>query len=179
MLAPPRNLGQGRYEANEELRNLFRRSCGAQRAAPIPQWEAGKKVSANWGGSTLAVMKATQHRPEAAEFAVWLTTDPAPTKLFTTKQFLFPTQNAILKSPEFAGLKSDFYGGQPVNEVFAKSANAVDVAFEWSPFQDFIYQAMSDEFGAAIGGKGTLADAFDRIQVSVVKFALDQGFTVT
>ena len=37
---------------------------------------------------------------------------------------------------------------------------------------------MSDEFGAALGGKGTLADAFDRIQTSVVTFAQDQGFTV-
>jgi hypothetical protein len=30
----------------------------------------------------------------------------------------------------------DFYGGQAVEEVFAKSANAV-TPFEWSPFQSF------------------------------------------
>jgi multiple sugar transport system substrate-binding protein len=61
--------------------------------------------------------------------------------------------------------------------VLAKSANAV-MPYEWSPFQDFLYQSMSDEFGAVISGKGTLSDAFDRIQDAVVAYAQEQGFTV-
>jgi multiple sugar transport system substrate-binding protein len=71
----------------------------------------------------------------------------------------------------------EFYGGQEVNKVFAKSANAV-LPFEWSPFQDFVYQSMADEFGASINGNGTLSDAFDRIQDAVVIYAKEQGFTV-
>ena len=71
----------------------------------------------------------------------------------------------------------DFYGGQAVNEVFAKSANAV-APFEWSPFQSFLYQSMADEFGASLSGNGTLSDAFDRIQDAVVTYAKEQGFTV-
>ena len=86
-------------------------------------------------------MKATQHLPEAAELAIWLTTNPEVTKMYTTKQFLFPCTTALLTSPEFAGQKMDFYGGQAVNEVFAKSAAAVP-AYEWSPFQDFFYQSV-------------------------------------
>ena len=82
-------------------------------------------ATGNWGGSTLAVMKATQHLPEAAEVAIWLAIDPEATKLYTTKQFFFPCTNALLSSPEWAGNKMDFYGGQEVNKVFAKSANAV------------------------------------------------------
>jgi hypothetical protein len=35
------------------------------------------------GRLTLAVMKH-EHLPEAAELAVWLTTDPEATKLYTT-----------------------------------------------------------------------------------------------
>jgi len=115
--------------------------------------------------------------PEAAEVAIWLCRDPEATKLYTTKQFFFPTTKALLSSPEWAGNKMDFYGGQAVNEVFAKSSNAV-TPFEWSPFQSFLYQSMSDEFTASIGGKGTLSDAFDRIQDAVVAYAKDQGFTV-
>jgi multiple sugar transport system substrate-binding protein len=61
--------------------------------------------------------------------------------------------------------------------VFAKSAAAVS-NFEWSPFQDFLYQSMSDEIGASLTGNGTLSDAFDRIQAAVVTFAQEQGFTV-
>jgi multiple sugar transport system substrate-binding protein len=159
------------------LTSFAKTSAGQWRAADLPQWDTSKFATGNWGGSSLAVMKATQHLPEAAEVAIWLTTDPEATKLYTTKQFFFPTTNALLSSPEWAGNKMDFYGGQAVNEVFAKSSNAV-VPFEWSPFQSFLYQSMSDEFGASIGGKGTLSDAFDRIQDAVVTYAKEQGFTV-
>lgn len=178
-------LDQGRYATwiaagwgPVFLSGVAANSSGQWRASDIPQWQAGDFVTSNWGGSTLAVMKTTQHPAEAAELAIWLTTNPEATALYTTKQFLFPTLSALLESPDYAGQKSDFYGGQPVNEVFAKSAQAVDLGFEWSPFQDYLYQAMSDEFGAALGGNGTLSDAFDRIQASVVTFAQDQGFTV-
>ena len=90
---------------------------------------------------------------------------------------LFPATNALLSSPEWAGAKLDFYGGQAVNEVFAKSANAV-LPFEWGPFQNVLYQSMADEFGASLSGNGTLSDAFDRIQDAVVTYAKEQGFTV-
>jgi multiple sugar transport system substrate-binding protein len=160
------------------LSGVAKTSSGKWGAADLPQWQDGQFVTSNWGGSTLAAMKATQHPAEAAELAIWLTTNPEATKLYTTKQFLFPTLTSILESPDFAGQKSEFYGGQAVNEVFVKSAKAIDLGFEWSPFQDYVYQAMSDEFGAALSGSGTLADAFDRIQASVVTFAQDQGFTV-
>ena len=159
------------------LTSFAKTSAGKWRAADLPQWDASKFATGNWGGSALAVMKATQHLPEAAELAIWLTTNPEATKLYTTKQFLFPCTSALLSSPEWAGNKMDFYGGQAVNEVFAKSSNAV-TPFEWSPFQSFLYQSMADEFGASIGGKGTLSDAFDRIQDAVVTYAKEQGFTV-
>jgi multiple sugar transport system substrate-binding protein len=159
------------------LTSVAKTSSGQWRAADLPQWDASKFATGNWGGSSLAVMKATQHLPEAAELAIWLTTNPEATKLYTTKQFLFPCTSALLSSPEWAGNKMDFYGGQAVNEVFAKSANAV-LPFEWSPFQSVIYQTMADEFGASINGNGTLSDAFDRIQDAVVAYAQEQGFTV-
>jgi multiple sugar transport system substrate-binding protein len=159
------------------LTSVAKTSAGQWRAADLPQWDSSKFATGNWGGSALAVMKATQHLPEAAEVAIWLTTNPEATKLYTTKQNLFPVTNALLASPEWAGAKLDFYGGQAVNEVFAKSANAV-LPFEWSPFQSFLYQTMADEFGASISGNGTLSDAFDRIQDAVVAYAKEQGFTV-
>jgi len=159
------------------LTSVAKTSVGKWRAADLPQWDKSKFATGAWGGSALAVMKTTQHLPEAAEVAIWLNTDPAPTKLYTTKQNFFPCTNALLSSPEWAGAKPEFFGGQEVNKVFAKSAAAVST-FEWSPFQDFLYQSMADEFGASIGGKGTLSDAFDRIQDAVVTYAKDQGFTV-
>jgi hypothetical protein len=37
---------------------------------------------------------------------------------------------------------------------------------------------MGDELGAAANGKGTLAQAFGRLQDQFVQYATDQGFTV-
>src|ERR1700690_3813559 len=41
----------------------------------MPQWNAGDKVNGNYGGSTIAVMKASAHPKEAAAFAQGLNTD--------------------------------------------------------------------------------------------------------
>jgi len=179
------SLDQGRYATwitagwgPVFLTSFAKTSAGKWRAAPIPQWQPGKFVSANWGGSTLAVLSNTKRPKEAAELAIWLTTNAQATSLYTTKQFLFPTQNALLDSPEFANKPFEFYGGQPVNQIFVESAKAVDRSFQWSPFQDYVNQSMGDELGAAANGKGTLAQAFDRLQDNFVRYAQDQGFTV-
>ena len=149
------------------LTGFAKSSTGKWRAASMPQWEAGKKVSANWGGSTLAAIKNSAHPKEAAELAIWLTTDKKATTLYTTQQFLFPVLNDLLKSPDFVDRPFEFYGGQPVNQVFAELANNVDPSFQWSPFQDYVNQTMGDELGAAANGKGTLAEAFGRAAGSV------------
>jgi multiple sugar transport system substrate-binding protein len=178
-------LDQGRYATwltagwgPVFLTGFAKSSAGKWRAAPTPQWEAGKKVSANWGGSTLAALAASQHPKEAAELAIWLTTDKEATTLYTTQQFLFPVLNDLLNSPAFVDRPFEFYGGQPVNQIFVESANNVDPTFQWSPFQDYVNQTMGDELGAAAGGKGTLSEAFDRLQDQFVQYATDQGFTV-
>ncbi len=160
------------------LTSFAKKSSGKWRAAPIPQWDASKSASANWGGSTLAALAASKHPKEAAELAVWLTIDPKATELYTTKQFLFPTRKAILESSEFADKPFEFYGGQAVNKVFVESAKAVDPSFQWSPFQDYVNQTMGDKLGAAAAGNGTLAVAFDSLQDTLVQYAQDQGFTV-
>ena len=85
------------------LTSFAKTSAGKWRAADLPQWDASKFATGNWGGSTLAVMKATQHLPEAAEVAIWLATNPEATKLYTTKQFFFPCTNALLSSAGMGG----------------------------------------------------------------------------
>jgi multiple sugar transport system substrate-binding protein len=178
-------LDQGRYATwltaawgPVFMTSFAKTSSGKWRAAAIPQWEPGKFVSANWGGSTLAALATSQHPKEAAELAIWLTTNKEATTLYTTKQFLFPVLNDLLNSPEFANKPFEFYGGQQVNQIFVESAKHVDPSFQWSPFQDYVNSTMGDELGAAASGKRTLAEAFDRLQNTFVQYAQDQGFTV-
>lgn len=178
-------LNSGRYAAWVTaawgpvfLSGSAKSTAGKWRAAPLPQWNAGEKVSANWGGSTLAVTKQTKHPAEAAELAIWLMHDPQATKLYTTKQFLFPVLKSLLASPEFVDQKFDFYGGQAVNQIFGPAASQVDVSFQWSPFQDFVYSTMNDEVGKAMTGQQSLPDALRAVQRKTTDYAKQQGFAV-
>jgi multiple sugar transport system substrate-binding protein len=179
-------LNNGRYAAWVTaawgpvfLSGSAKSTAGKWRAAPLPQWNASEKVSANWGGSTLAVTKQTEHPAEAAELAMWLMHDPQATRQYTTKQFLFPVLKNLLTSPEFADQKFDFYGGQQVNQIFGAAATQVDVSFQWSPFQDFVYSTMNDEVGKAMTGEQSLSDAMKAVQRKTSDYAKQQGFTVT
>jgi multiple sugar transport system substrate-binding protein len=87
-------------------------------------------------------------------------------------------QKALLADKELMGHKYDFYGGQAVNEIFAEAENHVDPSFEFAPFQDYVNSQLQDELAAALSGKGTLAEAFDRVQDTIVGYAADQGYTV-
>jgi multiple sugar transport system substrate-binding protein len=161
------------------LEGVAGESKGKWRAAPLPQWEEGAHASSNWGGSTLAVTTQSEYSEEAAQLAIWLTNDPAPTKLYTTKQFLFPTLESILNSPEFKNRKSDFYGGQAVNSVFVEASNNVEKGFEFSPFQDYVYSQMQEQFGAAASGDTEFSQVPGNLQDEISRYAKQQGFKVS
>ncbi|HST80495.1 MAG TPA: extracellular solute-binding protein, partial [Kineosporiaceae bacterium] len=86
-------------------------TAGKWRAAPLPQWDAAKPSSGNWGGSTTAVLKSTKNPIAAAVFAQFLNSDPESAKMFATKQLFFPATKALLADPSFAGDTPSFYGG--------------------------------------------------------------------
>jgi len=161
------------------LQGIAGKTKGNWRAAPLPQWEEGAHASSNWGGSTLAVTTQSENAEEAAQLATWLTHDPAPTKLYTTKQFLFPVLNDLLDSPDFKNQKNDFYGGQAVNAVFVEASDNVEKGFEWSPFQDYVYTQMTEQFGAAASGDTEFSQVPANLQEKVTSYAKQQGFKVS
>jgi multiple sugar transport system substrate-binding protein len=161
------------------LEGVAGESKGKWRAAPLPQWEEGADASSNWGGSTLAVTTQSENAEEAAQLAIWLTHDPKPTELYTTKQFLFPVLNDLLDSPEFRNRKFDFYGGQAVNSVFVEASNNVNKGFEWSPFQDYVYTQMVEQFGAAATGDTEFSQVPENLQDKISRYAKQQGFKVS
>jgi multiple sugar transport system substrate-binding protein len=156
-----------------------KKSNGHWRAAPLPQWEDGKYVSANLGGSTFAVFKTTKHPKEATQLAMFLGSNPETARLWNTKQFLFPVLKELVGDPELMSHKYDLYGGQAVNEIFVESAKHVDSTFQYAPFQDYLAGQVRQELSASIGGKGSLGDAFDRLQEVVTAYCNDQGYTVS
>jgi multiple sugar transport system substrate-binding protein len=162
-----------------QLTNVAKESIGKWKAAPIPAWNAGEKGTSNWGGSTFAVIKPTAHPAEASLFAQFMATDNEATRQYNTKQFLFPVRKELLTDAALMGTKSDFYGGQAVNEVFADAAANVLPGYTFSPFHDVFANALQDNISAAVAGNGTLADALDKTQEAIVAYATDQGYNVT
>ena len=153
-------------------------TSGKWRAAPLPQWDASKPQSGNWGGSTSAVIKSTKNPIAAAVFAQFINNDPDSAKLFATKQFFFPATKALLADPAYIGDTPAFYGGQKVNEVFAGISSTVNTTFQWPPFLDRVEADFKETVGKSLTDKADAVTALDQWQTRITTFAKGQGFTV-
>jgi multiple sugar transport system substrate-binding protein len=154
-------------------------TSGKWRAAPLPQWDASTNASGNWGGSTTAVIKATKNPIAAAQFAQFLNSDPSSTKLFATKQFLFPSTKALRSDSDFIDQAPAFYGGQHVNELFTQISDTVSTTFQWPPFLDQVMTDWTDTVGKALADKTDTVTALAQWQAQLTTYAKNQGFTVT
>ena len=133
-------------------------TAGKWAVAPMPQWNAGDTAAGNWGGSTTAVLKGSDHPYEAAQFALWLNTDADALTAMNASANIYPATVAGADLPVFSeGL--DFYGGQKIYEVFAEAASGVNPDFTWGPTMTQVYTDVADGFSAALSGNGTLLDA--------------------
>ena len=138
------------------LQGTAKKTAGLWRAADLPQWDTAKPASGNWGGSTDAVLKSTKNPIQAAQLALWLNTNKQSALDLATKQFLFPPSTTVLKDPEFADQKSEFFGGQQVNALFTKISDTVGTDFQWVPFMDFVYSNFNDTLGKAMADRTDL-----------------------
>jgi multiple sugar transport system substrate-binding protein len=160
------------------LEGSAKATSGKWRAAPLPQWEAGKNVSGNWGGSTTAVVQGTKNPIAAAKLAEFINTDPESTKMFATEQFLFPVTKALLADPSFVDRPLPFYGGQTVNKMFAEISDTVDTNFQWPPFLDQAVNDWDETVGKSFANKSDTSAALDQWQDRTTKYAENQGFKV-
>ncbi len=160
------------------LEGSAKATSGKWRAAPLPQWDAGENASGNWGGSTTAVVQGTKNPIAAAKLAEFINTDPESTKMFATEQFLFPVTKALLADTSFVDRPLPFYGGQPVNKLFAGISDTVDTKFQWPPFLDQAFTDWGETVGKSFANKSDTGAALDQWQDRTTKYAQNQGFKV-
>ncbi|WP_091227999.1 ABC transporter substrate-binding protein [Microbacterium sp. 3J1] len=142
-------------------------TAGSWAVAPLPQWEAGGSAAGNWGGSSTAVLKGSEHVYEATKFALWLNTSEEALTALAEAANLYPATTEGLTLPVFAeGV--EFYGGQKIYDVFADAATQVSPDFAWGPTMTQTYADVSDGFKAAVSGSGTLLDAIEKGQSSTI-----------
>ncbi|MDX3100329.1 ABC transporter substrate-binding protein [Nonomuraea angiospora] len=146
--------------------------------APLPQWDPANPVQVNWGGSAFSVTSQAKNPELAAKVAYSLYADKESLTDGWTNQIIFPLNLKALNSPEFVNLKVAFFDGQQANkEVYVPAANAYK-GMTYSPFGQYYFDALTKQVSALIEGSVTGAQAADRLQEDVVKYAKEQGFTV-
>jgi multiple sugar transport system substrate-binding protein len=161
------------------LQGTAGKTSGKWRAADLPQWDASKIVSSNWGGSTDAVLKSSKNQIAAAQLALYINTNKESALKLANEQFLFPAMKEILTDPSFVNQESKFYGGQKVNEKFAQISETVTPDFAWLPFMDFVYSKFNETLGKAFADKTDAVAGLQAWQDACAKYAKDQGFTVS
>ncbi|GAC1383478.1 MAG: extracellular solute-binding protein [Herpetosiphon sp.] len=150
---------------------------GKWAVAYLPQWTAGSKVAGNWGGSTTAVIKGSKHVKEAAEFAVFLNSDPGALEAMIKANNIFPAtkDGGTLPSLKQA---NPYFSGQVVNDTFRDAAANVDPTWVWGPTMDQVYADLGDNFTAATNGTGTLSSALDTVKDKTVADLKAKGLKV-
>ena len=161
----PANLASGVKDA-----------AGDWRVAPLPQWSAGDKASAENGGSSLTLPELGKYKELAYAFVEYANAgDGVQTRV---DEGAFPATTAQLQDPAFLSKKFDYFDGQEANKIFADSA--ANVASDWSylPFQQYANSIFNDTVGKAYVSGVKLPAALKTWQDASVKYGTEQGFTV-
>ncbi|MEV6109152.1 sugar ABC transporter substrate-binding protein [Streptomyces sp. NPDC051940] len=151
-------------------------AAGDWRAAPLPQWKAGEKASAENGGSSLAMPELGGNEALAYAFIEYANAGKGvKTRL---DGGAFPATTADLNSTEFQNTAFPYFGGQQANKIFAESAANVPSDWKYLPYQVYANSIFNDTVGKAYVSGTTLTDGLKSWQDASVKYGSEQGFTV-
>jgi cellobiose transport system substrate-binding protein len=91
-------------------------------------WDvAAPPQAGNWGGSFLAVTKASKHAAEAEALAQWLTAPAQQVKVFQ-KFGNIPSTKAGLDDPAVANTTNAYFPGTPIGKIFSDTAHNIQPA---------------------------------------------------
>ena len=141
----------------------------------LPQWTAGANVVGNWGGSSTAVMAASKHQQDAAEFVAWLNTSAAGTAALVSQGGIYPADSAAEAA---IGAAPSYFSNQPNFWSLAKdyASQAADVT--WGPDVNVAYSEFTTRFGSAAVSKSSFLSPLSSVQSAVVSDMKKSGFTV-
>ncbi|GAB3274243.1 ABC transporter substrate-binding protein [Kineosporia babensis] len=153
-------------------------TSGNWRAAQLPQWNPDNPASANWGGSATAVLKGSEHPREAAEFAIWLNSDPESIDLLIAGGYGWPSVKDALDGTAL-DTSEEFFGGQNVNrDVFAPADETIGTDWLWSPTTNATYLHLNDGFAGVVAGGSSFVDVVQQTHRQTVEDLRAKGLTV-
>ncbi|SEM44679.1 extracellular solute-binding protein [Nonomuraea pusilla] len=151
-------------------------SAGKWAVAPMPRWDSTDSVG-NSGGSATAVMKGCAHPKEAAEFALWMSTDDASVSNLIKSAAILPASTSGLRNTALDA-PQPYYGGQPIYQVFRTEAAKVNPNWRWGPVMSTTAAALGDGLGKVPTKSATIQDALNGAQNGTVSALQAQGFSV-
>lgn len=166
--------------ADAILRGTAPDTAGLWSVGAVPQWQAGDDVSATWaGGSANVVLAGSDHPEEAAEFLLWLNSDPASVSILTSIGAGWPAISDVsaIDSLQDDPEVFDFYGGQNIWEVAAQSDASVDNSWRWPPLTSTLFTSLTDNVKTAIEGGSPLGDAFSATQEDMLAAMQEKGIS--
>lgn len=153
-------------------------TAGLWKMAPMPQWDAAKPATGNWGGSATAVTSQSKHPAEAAQFIEWLNASQEGVDLLVEQTGIYPANipasaEALSEPPAFFANQPDFY------EIAAQTAKTAG-SFTYGPNVNVTYSAYNDEFGKATEAKSQAAftAAVEAMQKVTLEDLKSSGFNV-
>jgi multiple sugar transport system substrate-binding protein len=146
---------------------------GNWRVAHMPQWTAGKKDSAMWGGSGISVIKGSKHEKEAADFVKWYLTNDKSQSIGKTIGWW--TSN-IAANAKYDATPDPFYGNTVVSESFTDVT--VDSSWRFPTTLLNINNFQTDLFNKALTDKTSLTPVLADLQKKVVDDLKSTGATV-
>jgi multiple sugar transport system substrate-binding protein len=154
------------------------KTAGKWSVVQMPQWNPGEKAAGNVGGSTTVVFKGSKHPAEAAEFALWLNTDPQALTMDAKLGGLYPaTVNGPQQVPALSQ-PSPFYSGENIWSQFATASLGVPAGWTWGPTMVQTYADLSNGLGLAVQGQGTILQALASAQQKTIDAMESQGLQV-
>jgi multiple sugar transport system substrate-binding protein len=158
--------------------------AGNWRVAQLPQWTSGEKVSAEDGGSALAIVSQSKKQAAAYKFIEYMTHGAGAQIMADTGTF--PSLKSILTSKSFTDTNTEsnkktnaYFGGQNVNEVLATAAQLPVTKFQYLPYNPYAQSTYGDQISKAYTKEITLKQAMENYGESLAKHGEEQGYTVT
>ena len=129
-------------------------------------------------------MNQTKHPKEATSVAMNLYPPQkavdagSPWDIGLNSAFLYPLVTSVESNASFVSHTYPVFADQQPNPIYIHASKKLG-AFQWTPFQDFIYSTLHDEAAQAIAKKEPWASVLDNVQTKAVAYAKKQGFKVT
>jgi multiple sugar transport system substrate-binding protein len=178
-----RGMAEGRYAtwvagawAPTFLQTVIPQAAGQWRVAPMPNY--GQPAVPENGGSSVAVTTQSKCQAAAAEFAIWLNSDPAAAKELNKTSLLYPATTALVQDQAWLNEPMPFLGGQLANQVYVEASKQVPEGWQYSPFEDYTESVFPDTVGQAMVNHTDLQAGLNAWGERLRAYAKEQGFQI-